>query len=236
MTFIQLCQRVRQECGIAGTGPSTVIGQTGELKRVVDWTASAYREICLSRENWKFLRSSFSVNTVIGTETYAPTTCTDTDLSAAIGSTTVGDFGNWLFDTFRIYKLSAGIGTRVFFWPLGYQYFRDRYQLQPVANSAPVEFTTRPRDKAIIVGPKPNDVYVISGEYYRVAPDLLLDADTPLFPTRFHEVIVNLAKLKYGAFEEDGGVYSVSEAQTRKILAPLIADQIPRMELGPPLA
>jgi len=35
MNFLQLAQRVRQEAGISGDGPVSVVNQTGEMKRVV---------------------------------------------------------------------------------------------------------------------------------------------------------------------------------------------------------
>ena len=36
MTFLDLAKRIRQECAIAGNGPVTTVGQSGELLRVVD--------------------------------------------------------------------------------------------------------------------------------------------------------------------------------------------------------
>lgn len=236
MDYLELCKRTRQEAGIAGTGPSSVLNQTGELKRVVDWVAAAYSLICAKHESWKFLRSSFSVNTVAGTEAYAPTSCTDTEFSVAVGSPTVGDFARWMPDTFRIYLQSAGVGTRQYFWPLDYDWFRDKYQLQPPANGQPAEFSIRPRDSAILVGPKPSAVYVISGDYYRAAPPLAADADSPIFPARFHMAIAYLAERLYAGYEEDGGVWMDANSNFGQYYFPLMVDQLPQIGLGGPLA
>jgi hypothetical protein len=235
MTFLQLCQRVRQECGIAGTGPTTVVGQTGELGRVVSWTATAYDLICAKHVNWKFLRSSFSVNSVASQEAYLPTTCTDTEIAAAIGSATVGAFGSWIDDSFWIYKNSEGIATRREFYFYDYENFRYLYQIRPPNPGSPVYFTFRPRDNAILLGPKPDAVYVMAGEYYRIAPPLAADSDTPLFPARFHMAIVWLAQHLYAGYEEDGGVWTDSQTNFGQLYFPLMVDQLPRLLMARPL-
>ena len=83
-TFLQLAGILRQEVGIDGTGPSTTLLQTGELKNVVDWTSSAYNEIQNKHSTWRWLRSQFTVNTVSGTDSYAPGVCTDSRLAGVI--------------------------------------------------------------------------------------------------------------------------------------------------------
>lgn len=40
-TYLELCQAFREDIGIAGTGPATVVGQTGILGRIVRWIADA---------------------------------------------------------------------------------------------------------------------------------------------------------------------------------------------------
>ena len=65
MTFLQLVQRTRQECGIAGDGPTTVVGQTKSMKRLVDWVSQSYVEIQEECPDFDFLRKSVSFNTVI---------------------------------------------------------------------------------------------------------------------------------------------------------------------------
>lgn len=232
MNFLAICQRARQEMAVSGTGPSTVVAQTGEMKRVCDWVASAYLDICAEHEDWNFLQSSFTVNTVIGQEAYTPTSCTDSVLSAAIGSATVGAFGRWVEGSLRIYKQSAGIAAQHNLFPLAYDWFREQYQLVAPANNQPSEFTVRPRDKAILCGPKPDDVYVITGDYYRVAVPLALDADTPLLPERFHMAIVWRAVRMYAQYEEAGGIYAASNIEYKRIHRSLLLDQLPRMQLG----
>ena len=41
MNFLDLCQRLVRETGIADDGPATVTGQIGDFGRVVDWINDA---------------------------------------------------------------------------------------------------------------------------------------------------------------------------------------------------
>lgn len=239
MNFLEICRRTAQECGATGstTVPSAVTGQSGELGRIVNWCAAAYLDICNQKDNWRFLRSRFSVPTVVGQEAYAITDCTDTKLSAAM---TVANFAKWItekHDTFRIYLTADGSSTQQNIWPQTYDWFRYLYQRNnPPANNKPVDFAIRDDDNAILLGPKPNGLYTVIGEYYRRAPALAADDDTPLFPDRFHLAIVWRAVRSYALYEEDGGLYAAAEREYKKFYGPLERDQLPRLRLGGPLA
>lgn len=232
MTFLEIVQQIAQEADVGE--PSSVVAQSGESKRLVQWGQSAYRDICKRYRNWKFLRSEFSVNTVSGTQAYLPTACSD--VGALNATITAAGFSHWWPRTFRIYKQSAGIATQRYFTNRGYPRFRDRWLIGDPAAQAPVEFTERERDKAILLGPKPDAVYVITGEYQRVAPVLALDADEPLFPGEFHEIVVWWALLRYYGFEEDAGGYSHAETEYKKLVGALERDQLPGMCLAGALA
>jgi len=53
MTFLELCQRLRQEVGAAGNGPANVVSQSGEYARFVSWIATAWREL-QNEHRWAF--------------------------------------------------------------------------------------------------------------------------------------------------------------------------------------
>jgi hypothetical protein len=42
MNFLQLAQRTRRKCRIAGTGPTAVTNQSEEYSRVLDWVNEAW--------------------------------------------------------------------------------------------------------------------------------------------------------------------------------------------------
>jgi hypothetical protein len=54
MTFIQLCQRLVIETGIADSGPSSVINATGDMKRVVNWINDAWLQIQSMHRDWSW--------------------------------------------------------------------------------------------------------------------------------------------------------------------------------------
>ncbi len=240
MNFVELCDKTRRQCGIAGANvpgtltPATTQDQTGEMLRIVEWVREAYREICAAKNSWEFLRSDFSLNTIASQEAYLPTACNDENLNALIGSVTVGNFGRWDLDTFRIYLQSDGIATRQFLWWIGYDWFRNLYDLRPISPTRPVRFTIR-SDKAIMLGPTPDNVYIVEGKYWRQAPDLEQDTDTPLFPVRFHDAIVYLAARYYAGYQEDGGAYSDFNTKYQQFYGRLLLDQLPMMETPSPL-
>ena len=63
MTFLELCQTVRSEVGISGTGPTTVIGQEGQLLSIVNFTAEADFLIQGLWLDWNFLWAQFATET-----------------------------------------------------------------------------------------------------------------------------------------------------------------------------
>ena len=55
MNFLQIAQRIRQEMGTGGLGPSTLLSQFGEDKQYTDWTREAYIDVLNYARDWDFL-------------------------------------------------------------------------------------------------------------------------------------------------------------------------------------
>ncbi len=227
MNFLALCQRTRIECGISGSGPTAVTSQSGENLRVVNWTNSAWEDIQNHRPNWKFMRFGFTVNTVLNQDSYAYTACTDTTLSSAIVN-----FSSWLIETFKIYKTS--VADESYLYPESYEYWRNYYRIGTQTASRPLHSTITPDDK-IGIGPKPNGVYVLSGDYYRRATTMAANTDTPSLPSEFHMAIVWKAVMYYAQYEEAGALYATAEREYKRILRRLEMNQLPPMILAGPL-
>ena len=102
MNFLQIVNRVRQNCGVSGADYVTTAGLTGEGLRLCNWVAEAYQDIQAMREDWQWMRKSVSFPTVAGQSTYTV---------AQIGNS---DFGMWARDTWRNYSnpiVSISIGS-----------------------------------------------------------------------------------------------------------------------------
>ncbi len=78
MDFLALCKRTRELAGIAGTGPATVVGQVGELGRLVNWVAKSWIDIQNLHKTWNFLITDLSFQTVASQGDY-----TLSDMSAS---------------------------------------------------------------------------------------------------------------------------------------------------------
>jgi hypothetical protein len=91
VNFLALVQRLKTECGVSGSTPTSVVSQTGEYGRLVNWINTAWMDIQMMRQDWDWMRTTATFPTVTGQATYTTT---------QIGLT---DFGKWARDTFRNY-------------------------------------------------------------------------------------------------------------------------------------
>lgn len=231
MNYLALCQRLRSECGITGTGPTTVVGQTGELGRLVTWVNDAWRDIQTAHPEWEWLRASASFTTVASQATYA--------LGSGAGTTgvTAATFGAWARYTGRTYVTSVGTNSESFISFMPYEDWRNNYQFGATraATSRPVDFTILP-DRSIGLGPVPIAGYTVTLDYYTAPVDLALDADIPAMPAQYHMAIVYKAMMAYGAYESAPEVYQRGEVEFAKLMARMTADRLPEVFWGPPLA
>ena len=222
MNFLQLCQRLRQECGIAGSGPTTVISQTGELGRIVSWVLSAYEEIQNLHSTWRFLQTDFSFSTVASTQNYTKTTLSLTNL------------GSWKTDDVRIYSAVTD-ETYLTYFP--WNKFKELYLYgsQRTQTERPTIFSIK-YDDSISLWAIPNDTYTVNGEYFKTAQTMTLDADEPLIPTAYQMAIVWKGLMLYAAYNSVPDAYSHGQQEYKSILRKLEFSQLDRMTWGNPLA
>ena len=220
-TFLGLCQRLNQESGIPVIGPSTVIGQTGQMKRSVDWIASAYEEIQSEHADWQFLRADFSFPTVIGTVAYLPS------------AISLPEHADWITESITVYTVSVADEQELTYVP--WDEFRENYQLRTVTTGRPYLCSVKP-DRSLALYPTPDAVYTVRGEYYKRAQTMTADASEPLFPARFHMILVWRALMLYGAFESAAECYSHGSKEYLRLFSQLEANQLPRILLAGPLA
>lgn len=223
-TYLELCRTVRELAGIPGTGPISVANQVGELKRLCGWVQQAWVEIQNQREDWEWMRKSFSFDTVVGQQEYEAGDDEDIDLT---------DFGWWRKDSFSLYLKSAGQGNETHLDHIDYNAFDGFYSFgtNATAQGRPTAIAITP-SKKLALGFLPDDVYTVRGEYYKTPQILDEDADVPDMPARFHMLIVHRAMLKYGTFNAAIEVLQEHDALYRILLNKLEADQAPMVFLG----
>lgn len=230
MNFLQLCQRTASECSSSLTGPSSVASQTGRLGQIVKWVNAAWMDVQTSRDKWKFMVGSFTVDTTSGDGKYAYTDCTDVGASAAISA-----FRLWRTDKFKIYLTSAGVGTETDLYYLDYDDWYYRFNTGAQTNRYPIYFTVD-HDQSILLAPKPDGIYTVSGEYQKAATEMAADADIPDMPEEYHLAIVYRAMMKYGRYTGASEVYSDGEMEYRRLMHQMHNSQLPPNRTGRPLA
>lgn len=224
MTFLELVTSLAEKIGI--DAPVTVASVTGNQRRLVNYIAEAWEEIQGRRMDWKWMRAGFSFNTTANVNGYSP---------ADIGLT---DHAIWHTDTFRIYLTSTGVRGQINLADWTYEMWRNVYGFgaNSLVQSYPVLWAERPEDLAVILGPIPNDVYTVDGEYQRSPTALVVDADTPAMPTRFHRLIVYSALEAMGEFDAAPEIFSRGQREYKKLWRDLVRDQAPRIGLPRSLA
>ena len=232
MNFLQLAQRLSVECGVSGTGPSSVLNQTGMSGKLVNWIQTAWLDIQGLRDNWGWMREPFSFTTTAGVGDYAPDTTTN-----GVTGQLLTDLRFWHRDTFRCQKVALGIQDEQWLVEWNYMQFRNTYRFNLQTNGRPVVFAVKPNGKAIMLGQVPDDVYVITGEYQIKPVPLSSNDDIPAMPNdALHMVIVYKAMQYYGMFEAAPEVIQRGQAEYTRLLGQLEREQIADITLGNPLA
>lgn len=227
LTFLQLAQELREEVG--GTGntasPSAVTNQVGELRRIVNWIAKSDEEIQRKHNEWKFMVGEFSLNTVAGDNSYA-----STDFL-----TPVTNLRGFKRDTLKIYLLATGTTDECKLHYIPYQHWYDTYNVGSLANDRP-RFWTIGNDLSLKIGPTPNAVYHISGEYQKSVTTMTNNGDSPLYPAEFHRLAVYLGMMKYGRFTGAIEVYQDGERMAGVMMREMERTQLPEVLRAGPLA
>lgn len=224
-TYLQLAQALRQEVGANGTGPSSVLAQVGEYKRIVDAIAQADEEIQQEHDNWRFMYGAFTINTIAADNSYLPTDCTPPLTS----------FRVWRDRSIKCYLLSAGVGGEFHLIYMDYDQFDALYNTGAQRTGQPKHYTVGDQMQ-ILLGPTPDAVYRVRGEYCKSVTTLTADADVPPYPAEFHRLPVYLAMMKYGRFTGASEVYQDGERLYKQMLRRMERTQLPRMNSFTPLA
>lgn len=233
-TFLELCQDARIECEIAGSGPATVLGQSGQLARVIMYVKDAWTEVQNSKETWRWMRHGFTLNTTAADGKYAPSDCVDDETTQNISR-----FRSWRLhdpeDPPRIYLTSSGISAQFWMTYFTYHQWRQVYEIAQQVDAQPAHIAVDPLNN-IRFGPAPDADYTLKGDYYLSAQILAADDDTPEMPTQFHKLIVYGAMVKWGYYMSDDALIRRATIDYKRMKGDLEQDQLPMMGYGPPLA
>lgn len=92
LNFLQLVNRVRQNCGMSGSDYTSLATLPADGQRLKNWVNESWMEIQAMHQDWEWQRKSIAFPTVAGQPFYT---------LSQIGN--ASDFGMWAQDTFRNY-------------------------------------------------------------------------------------------------------------------------------------
>lgn len=222
MRFLDICVQVRQECGISGIGPTSVLNQSGEMLRIVNWVQSAWTEIQEMRE-WRWMWAASSVNLTAGGRIYDPI------------NTWGWNVHDWDYETLRVYSTALGIQDEMFITFMPWEDFKLSYNIGTIFTQRPQIITRRP-DELLVFNFALDQAYTFSGEYFLLPTALVANADVPAMPARFHELITWKACMYYAEYEEAGALLLEMKKRFNRMLNKLEEIQLPVIQMAKPLA
>ncbi len=212
MNLLALVQSLHYEAKLAGSAPSGVAAQTGRSGDLVRWAIEAYNDIQRGKDGkWNWLRGGFYVDTVADQISYVSTTEVKDDVTDA----TITRFRAWDLDSREpplIYLSADGIATEREMFVDDWPHFRYLYRRGTHTAGYPGAVTRDSANK-LYVGPKPNAVYRVTGNYWKSNQALAVDGDTPEMPDNYHMLIVWRAITKYGYNTVSHEVLARAEAE-----------------------
>ena len=220
MTYLELCQALRREAGVSGSGPASVASQTSMYGKIVSWVEQAWTEIQLSRPQWRFMISQFEFDTIAAQRDYT---------AAGVNIT---DFSLWDSDSFLIYEKSVGEIDQNRLRFLTYPNWRDGYrnQMNVRDDDRPTLFTIMP-NSSVRFEARPDKIYTIDGDYKRSAQVFSENADTPTgLPDDFHMIIVWRALMFYADDQNAGDSMDKAIAGYDTLLNRLENEQLPAFD------
>lgn len=219
MNFLELCKRLRQEAGYSGSGPSTVVGQTGEAKRIVDWVNDAWIDLQKMRSDWRFMLTPFEVSFSSG------------DSTALLSD----DFASIKKGKKSSVVVTRADGSKVFPAELKPEEMRMLQRESEDMPGDPLYFSVD-RSGEMTVFPSCAESIVVAGDYHKKPALMSENTDTPILPEEYHMAIVWLGLMSAGAYDEASNTYQRGNAKFTEFLSDISRTELPTITTGGPIA
>ena len=208
--FLALCQAVRRDCGISGSGPAAVTSQTGTLLKVVEWTAKAWVDIQRKRRDWRFMAASHSGSLSVSKQEY---NASDFSIATAV----LGEIDHESFY----------LGTDQL--PLQYhdwiEWRKERYGITP-KTTKPQRWTINLAGN-VLLDSIPDQAYAFTFDYRKAVQILAENTNTPYMPADYEDAIIALACQYYADYNEMAALSRTFEIRHINAMTDLENDQSP---------
>jgi hypothetical protein len=216
MNYLELCQKVRQEAGISGSGPASVTGQTGVYQKIVGWVDDAYTHIQRLEQSWNWKWSEYTFDTQADVSDH---------LLTAVGMRT------WKTCDINIYKTSEGKADENKIPYIKYCDWKTMYGTGVVPSSRPVCYTVTP-DNKLRLAPAPDGIYTVTGEGFTSEHNLVDNIDEHTVPPEYELAIVYLAMEYWAMDQEAEQERQYAEKEYKKQMSGMRRDYLPKFSYG----
>lgn len=216
MNYLDLCKRLRQEAGYSGSGPASVNGQSGEMKRVVSWIKEAWLDIQRMSSYWRFMLNGFQV-------------------SLAVGESSVSLANDYKMLTPDTVVLTRADGSKTYPSVLRPEQMRQLIRERVEPASYP-RFVSVDDAGEMTVFPVCGEAVSIAGDYYRTPVELVENTDEPHCREEYHMAIVWHALLQSGSFDESSNVFARASNNFATLYSQMCLNERPRLKKSEPVA
>jgi len=214
MTFLEICQKVAREGGLA-VRIASVTDQSGMAAKVVDWTQEAWSEIQVWR-NWDFMRATATIPVVAGTRTY--------DIAALTSSR----FASWDNTDFVLLRAD---GSRARVAQTSYARFNEDTRFSDFPLQEP-SIAAMAASFQLLLNTIPIANATLTNDYWKTAFTLALDTDTPDMPVDWHVGIAYKALEKYAMHEEAPEAMGKARREWARVRSQMLKRALPPVEIG----
>lgn len=201
MTLLELVQAAWRETGTGGPEPQSVEAQIGEARRLVNWVLLADNQIQSEFVDWNFLWAQDSVTTAASTALYA--------LPSGLS---------------HLDRRTLRIGNELLSF---HEYLEFKDDLRISTESKPYQATIRP-DRQLELYPTPNDVYMLTFDYWRVPQVMpIVNSSVSIIPEEFHDAILGRAIMMYAEYENAPEILQKGQNIFQPHMNNLIARELP---------
>lgn len=225
MTFLQMLRRLRQECGVTGTEPTSVSNLPQEMARLANYIKQSWMDIQTLHEDWEFLRQPVQFVTAADKQKYSA------------NEMNIASFNVLKRDSFSISTLGENFADEVPLDFMDFERFKMMFMFGPrrTQTSRPAVWTSDSQGN-LLLGGTPDKQYQVMGESYAMPTELVNNDDRPACPPQYHMAIVYKAMMKYALFEAAPEVHNAGRDGYTPLMAQMAAHQLPTMTFGAPLA
>lgn len=205
MNYLELCQKVNEECGITGANqPTSVSNQSSILLHIVNWVRTADYTIQNLYFDWRFLWGNN----------------TQTIVEDAFSIVPISNFKH--IDPESIYIIDGTDRT-----PIDVIDYKQLRSIKNLSQKVKPYVCAISPDNQIVFPVTSDKIYTIEYDYYKKPVFLTDNTDTSLIPEEYHRCIVLLAKLYYSERFSVPEVAQAANGQYQEIFDRLRSDQLP---------